>query len=110
MTFDQMTMDQATDAAIRISSALSIALEDKEVKNFIDDVSKAGNDVEIMDWIPQFLPRLVTLLFRRQKEALYEIIGALSQADAEAVGKMTFGDGIRIIMENWGAIRGFFTH
>lgn len=110
MTFDQMTMDQASDAAIRISAAVSFVLEDKEVAGLIDDISKTGGNVEIASWIPTFLPRISGVLFKRHRNALYEIVGALTQQDAGAVGKMQAGEVIGVIKENWSVLTGFFTH
>ena len=97
MTFDQMTMDQASDAAIRISAAVSFVLEDKEVAGLIDDISKTGGNVEIASWIPTFLPRISGVLFKKHRNALYEIVGALTQQDAKMDGKIQAGEVICVI-------------
>lgn len=109
MNLNEMNMDQASDAAIRISSAISFALEDKEVKALIDDISATGSDVEILDWIPKFLPKIVFCLLKRHREALYEIVGALTQKDSSEVGKMNAGEVIKVLKENWSVLTGFFT-
>ena len=108
MNINQMTMDQASDAAIRISSALSFVLDDKEVKELIKGISDKDK-TPLLDWIPQYLPRIATVALKRHRESLYEIIGALDQKDADEVGKMSFIDAVKVLQENWKELSGFFT-
>ena len=49
-------------------------------------------------------------LFKKHRNALYEIVGALTQQDAGMVGKMQAGEVIGVIKENWSVLTGFFTH
>ena len=107
MKISEMTNDQASDAMIRISAALAVVFEDKEVL----DVMKSAGELEgksILEGLSLFLPKVTTLLFRKHRNSLYEIVGALEQKDKDTVGKMNFRDTAKSIMENWETIRDFF--
>lgn len=107
MNLYDMTNDQASDAMIRISAALALVFEDKEVL----DVMKQAGELEgksILEGLSIFLPKVTQLLFRKHKDSLYEIVGALEQKDKDTVGKMNFRETAMSIKENWGLIRDFF--
>ena len=108
MNLNQMNMDEASDAAIRISSALSFVLEDKEVKDLFKDMTESKGTA-LMDWVPKYLPKIANIALKRHKESLYEIIGALTQKDAKEVGKMNFFEALSVLQENWKVLSGFFT-
>lgn len=108
MNISEMSMDQATDAMIRVSAVLAFVLEDEEVKGFVDGIIESGNE-SILTIIPKYLPKFTNILFKRHKDALYELISALSQVDKKEVGKMTFKDAVSVLKENWSTLKDFFT-
>lgn len=108
MNINEMSMDQATDAMLRISNALGFILEDEEVTALLDDLGKSESSSPMM-WIPKYLPRIANAALRRHKDDVYEIIGALSQQDKKAVGKMNFLQAVALLKENWETLTSFFT-
>lgn len=109
MKISEMTNDQATDAMVRISAALGFICEDEEMLSVIDDLQNMGN-TPIVNAIPRILPKFASLAFRKHKDNLYEIIGALCQKNHKEVGKMNFKETIALIKESYDDIlRDFFT-
>lgn len=107
MNINQMDLDQASEAMLRISNVLGFILEDEEVTKLLDDIG-ASESTSYMEWIPKYLPRIANVALRRHKEDLYEVIGALSQQDRKQVGKMNFIDAVALIRENWEVLNSFF--
>lgn len=107
-TIATMTNDQATEAMIRIASATSTICEDSDVQTILNDLSNS-KDQNIIVAIPKFLPRIVTLAFKKHKGDLYELVSAMSQTPVSEVGKLTFGETVDIIKANVDVLKGFFT-
>jgi len=109
MKISEMTNDQATDAMVRISAAFGFLCEDDEMMSLIDDLQNLGN-MPIVKAIPKILPKFSSLAFRKHKNSLYEIVGALCQKSAKEVGKMNFKATIDLVKESYDDIlRDFFT-
>lgn len=109
MRISEMTNDQATDAMVRISAALGSICEDEEMLGVIDDLQNLGN-MPIINAIPRVLPKFASLAFRKHKDSLYEIIGALCQKSRKDVGKMNFKETIALIRDSYDEVlRDFFT-
>lgn len=108
MNISEMDLDQASEAMLRISNAISFILEDEEVTTLLDDISESEK-TSIMKWIPKYVPRIANVALKRHRENLYEIIGALSQKDRKQVGKIPFGEAVGLIRENWETLAGFFS-
>lgn len=107
MNINDMSMDQASEAMLRISNVIGFILQDAEVTGLLEDVSKS-NSGSLMKWIPEYLPRIAKVALDRHRESMYEIISALSGTPKKAVGKMKFGDVVALLKENWETITGFF--
>ena len=109
MKISEMTNDQATEAMVRISAAFGFLCEDEEMVGMIDELQKLGN-TPIVQAIPKVLPKFASLAFRKHKNSLYEIIGALCMKSAKEVGKMNFKQTIELVKESYDDIlRDFFT-
>ena len=108
MNINEMDLDQASEAMLRISNALGFILEDEEVTKLLDDLG-ASESTSPMKWIPKYLPRIANVALMRHKTDLYEIIGALGQQDRKQVGKMNFGEAVGLLRENWETLAGFFS-
>lgn len=106
-TISTMPNDQATEAMIRISGAVSAICEDEDVRNLLVDLSES-KDKNIVVAIPKYLPKFVTLAFRTHKNDLYEIVSALNQISVDEVGKLSFGETIASIKANLDVLKGFF--
>lgn len=109
MKISDMTNDQATEAMVRISAAFGFICEDEEMLSVIDDLQNMGN-TPLVKAIPRVLPKFCSLAFRKHKDSLYEIIGALCQKSKKDVGKMNFKETIALVKESYDDIlRDFFT-
>ena len=109
MKISEMSNDQATDAMVRISAALGFICEDEEMLSVIDDLQKLGS-TPILVAIPKVLPKFASLAFRKHRDDLYEIIGALCSKNRKDVGKMSFKETISLIKDSYDEILGdFFT-
>lgn len=107
MNINEMNLDQASDAMLRVSNALGFVFQDEEVCNLLDEIS-ASESTSIMEWISKYLPRIAAMLLQRHRDSMYEIIGALSQTDAKKVGKMNFREVVEILQDNWETLKSFF--
>lgn len=107
MTIAQMNNDQAADAMIRLSAAFSFLCEDEEVTGLLDELKDYGN-MPVIIAVPKLLPKATKLLFRRHRDALYEIVSCLSLVPKSEVGSMNFKKTLQIIQENWDELRDFF--
>lgn len=107
MTIYEMNNDQATDAMIRISAALCFVLEDSEVMDVIKEAQEV-REKTVLEGITMILPKVTALVFRKHRDSLYEIVGALSQQDKKAVGRMNFRQTVDLLKENWETIKDFF--
>lgn len=109
MKISEMTNDQATDAMVRISAAFGFICEDEEMLGMIDELQNMGS-MPLIKAVPRVLPRFCSLAFRKHRDSLYEIIGALCQKTKKDVGKMNFKETIALIKESYDDIlRDFFT-
>ena len=109
MKISEMSNDQATDAMIRISAALGFICEDEEMLGLIDEIRNLGT-TPIVVAIPKILPKFTSMAFRRHKDSLYEIIGALCQKSKKDVGKMNFKETIALVKESYDdVLKDFFT-
>lgn len=108
MNINDMDLDQASEAMLRISNAISFILEDPEVTGLLEDVGKSES-TSMMQWIPKYLPRIAKAALQRHRESMYEIIAALICCDKKDAGKMKFGDVVALLKENWETLMGFFT-
>lgn len=107
-TIATMTNDQATEAMIRIASSASVICEDADVQNVLNELSES-KDKNIIVAIPKFLPRIITLAFKKHRNDMYELVSAMSGIAVEAVGGLTFGETVDIIKANLDVLKGFFT-
>lgn len=109
MKISEMTNDQATEAMVRLSAAFGFICEDEEILSVIDDLQNLGS-MPLVKAIPKVLPKFCSLAFRKHKDSLYEIIGALCQKSKKDVGKMNFKETISLVKESYDDIlRDFFT-
>ena len=107
MTFREMDNDKASEAMVRISAALSFICEDEEVIKMLNDINDEEN-MTMLVGVTKYMPKLTALAFRRHKDDLYEIVGALSQKDKKQVGKMNFIETVKLLQENWDVLMDFF--
>ena len=109
MKISEMNNDQATDAMVRISAAFGFICEDEEMLKMIDELQNLG-DTPIIQALPRILPKFASLAFRKHRDSLYEIIGALCQKNKKEVGKMNFKETIALMKESYDdVIKDFFT-
>lgn len=107
MNINEMDLDQASDAMLRISNVIGFVLEDKEVTDLLDEIGQSDSE-SIMEWIPKYLPKIAQIVLRKHRDSMYEIISALSGESKQQVGKMNFGQVVALLRENWETLTGFF--
>ena len=107
MNINEMDLDQASDAMLRISNVIGFVLEDKEVTDLLDEIGQSDSE-SIMAWIPKYLPKIAQIVLRKHRDSMYEIISALSGESKQQVGKMNFGQVVALLRENWETLTGFF--
>lgn len=110
MKISEMTNDQATEAMIRISTPIANICDDREFLDLIDGISKLEEGTNIVTLIGKYLPKLITCAFKKHRDDLFEIVGALTMKSAAAVGKMNFKETIQTVRDSYDEIlSGFFT-
>ena len=108
MKLTEMSNDQATDAMVRIASALSFICEDEDVIKLFRELGESKGNTTLLQGVSNFMPKITALAFRKHKDSLYEIVGALSKKTKKEVGNMNFMETVQILRENWECIRDFF--
>lgn len=113
MKISEMTMDQATEAMIRLSGPFSSICDDEEMLKLMDEiqtVSSKNPNMHPLRQIAKFLPKIVTFALIKHKDDLYEIVGALTMQPTGVVGKLGFTKTVNVIKESYDDIlAGFFT-
>ena len=92
MKISEMTNAQAAEALTRLATPLSAIMEDKEVVETIKEYlsAKRMKGKTVMQVVGQMLPKIVSLGLQKHQRDVYEIVGALQMAPAEAVAGMNF--------------------
>lgn len=110
MKISEMTNEQAADALVRIAGPLGSLCDDEQITEMI----KTYRDMEetpMVKVIGKFLPEIAAVAFKKHRDDILEIVGALTMQTKAAAGKMNFLETIRIIREAFTdeTLTGFFT-
>ena len=109
MKISEMTNDQATEAMIRISVPLSNICDDDELVELMEELNGMSKEKAIKT-IGKMVPKFVMYAFRKHRNDLYEIIGALNMTPAELVGRLNFRETVNMIRDSYDDIlKDFFT-
>lgn len=109
MKISDMTLDQATEAMIRISEPIANLCDNDEIVGMLNQYATYGSLPRIKT-IGKMLPQLVTYALKTHKQDVYEIIAALEMKPVSAVGKMNFKQTLDTIKNSYDEIlRDFFT-
>lgn len=109
MKISEMTLDQSTEAVIRISTPISNICDDPEMITLLDELQSLG-DMSIFTAIGKLLPKIVTYGLKKHKEDIYEIIGALQMIPTAKVGAMNLMETIKMFRDSYDdVLAGFFT-
>jgi hypothetical protein len=98
MKISEMNNEQAIDMLVRISTPLGNICDDEQIA----DILKRYQELEEMPFINaigKFLPEIVACAFKKHKDDLFEIIGALTLQKKEKAAKMNFVETLKIIRE-----------
>lgn len=110
MKISEMTNDQATEAMIRLASALSNICDDEEMVAIIEEYAKNKDTTPFIRLVGRILPNIAGYALKKHKSDFYEVIGALTFSTAAEVGKMNFKETIAVLRESWDEVlSGFFT-
>ena len=100
MKISKMTMDQATNAIVRMSKPVSNIMKDSEIESILKDfMARKGKDTNL-NVFANLLPGVVAIALETHREDLYEVIGALEQKPAAEIGKTNFLSVVKILRDS----------
>ena len=109
MKISHMTVDQATDALVKIAEPLGRLCEDKELTAALKDMYNL-DEMSLLEAIGKMLPRFVNLCLVNHKHDLYAITSALLLIPLDDVGKQSMGDTLKGLQDSIDEdLIGFFT-
>lgn len=109
MKISEMNNEQAAEALIRLSVPFGNICEDEEAMKMLDEY-KAMSTQPFIQTVGKLLPQLIGYAFKKHKDDLYEIVGALTFKKREAVAKMNFVETINVLRESYDEVlKSFFT-
>lgn len=110
MKISEMTNDQAVDTLVRLSVPVSSLCEDEQITDMIKRY-QALEETPMINVIGKFLPEIAACAFKKHKNDVMEIVGALTLQSKEKAAKMNFLETMKIIREalNDEDLKGFFT-
>lgn len=97
MKLSEMTSEQGVDVLIRLTPVITGLLSDSEfiseVTGILADKSEDGKELRAEDYLSRGIEKinnLAFLLFRKKRDALFEIIGAVSGKSLKEVASQSF--------------------
>lgn len=110
MKISEMTNDQAADTLVRISEPFASLCNDEQISELLEKY-KDMEETQVISIIGKFLPEIVACAFKKHRDDVMEIVGALTMQSKEKAAKMKVGDTLKVIREavNDEDLRGFFT-
>lgn len=97
MKLSEMTSEQGVDVLIRLTPVITGLLSDSEfiseVTGILAGKSEDGKELRAEDYLSRGIEKinsLAFLLFRKKRDALFEIIGAVSGKSAAQVASQSF--------------------
>lgn len=97
MKLSEMTSEQGVDVLIRLTPVITGLLSDSEfiseVTGILADKSEDGKELRAEDYLSRGIEKinnLAFLLFRKKRDALFEIIGAVGGKSAAQVASQSF--------------------
>lgn len=111
MKISEMTNDQAAEAMIRLAGPFASLADDEEIMTMLDEIKAMKlQGIAVMTATIKMIPRFVTFGLAKHKRDLYEIVGALLQKPASAVGKLNMLQTIKAVEESFDEdTQSFFT-
>ena len=110
MKISEMDNEQAANALIRIATPLGNICDDEQITGIITRYQEM-EETPIIKVIAKFMPEIVSVAFKKHKNDLFEIVGALTLQSADKVSKMNFLQTINVIKDaiNDEDMKDFFT-
>ena len=109
MKISEMTNDQAAEALVLITPAVSNICDDTEATEILQKITDKP-DTNILRVIGQQLPAIVAFLLKKHKVDLYEIIAGLTFSNPRDMGKMNFLETVKVVRESYDdVLASFFT-
>lgn len=111
MKISEMTNDQAAEAMTRLAGPFSALADDEEIMTMLDEIKAMKlQGVAVINATIKMIPRFVTFGLAKHKKDLYEIVGALLQKPASAVGKLNLLQTIKAVQDSFDEdAQSFFT-
>lgn len=98
MKISQMTTDEAADALVKMSEAVTAIVADSESVPLLSGLSVAFEDRE---GLTAALMKLVPFLLKKHRHEFYTIIGALDGKTEEEIGKFNLLSTIRVVRDSF---------
>ena len=100
MKISKMTTDEAADALVKMSEAVTAIVADEESVPLLNALS-VGIEAEGNEGITAALMRLVPFLLKKHRKEFYTIIGALDGKEEEEIGKFNLLSTIRVVRDSF---------
>lgn len=99
MKISQMTTEQAADILVRIAQPISNIMDDTEIETVIRELNdeKGKSPMRIAASV---VPKIVPLAFKKHREDLFEIVGALGEMPVSKVKELPLIETIKIVRES----------
>lgn len=102
MKISEMTNDQAAEALIRLAGPFAALADDEEIMTMLNEIkAMKSQGIAVMTATVKMIPRFVTFGLAKHKKDLYEIVGALLQKPASAVGELNTLQTIKAVQDSF---------
>lgn len=110
MKLSEMTNDQAVDTLVRLSAPIANLCDDEQITDMLKQYQEM-EETPIINVIGKFLPEITACAFKKHRDDVMEIVGALTLQSKEEAAKMNFLETIKVVKEclNDGDLKDFFT-
>ena len=99
MKISEMTNEQAADVLVRIATPFANICDDEQIQEIIKKYSEIEEGTPIVKVIAKIMPEAVACAFKKHKNDLFEVVGALTLQGKDKVAKMNFLETIKVIKE-----------
>jgi hypothetical protein len=89
----------AADVLVRIAQPVSNIMDDEQVADVLETLS-GSRDVPYIKLISAMLPKVVPLALKSHRNDLYEVVGALENKPASAVGKANIMETMAVLRDS----------
>ena len=110
MKLSEMNNEQAVDTLVRLAQPVANICDDTQIADILQRY-QALEETPIISVIGKFLPEIAAVAFKKHKDDVLEIVGALTFQSRDKAARMNFVETLKIIKEclNDEDLKDFFT-